>query len=94
MATKALAALADENCGCCRFFALQDKRTGAGVCRRYPPSAIAAAWLTQPPEDLVAGHVAAHPKTTSSTVLNIAAQFPPMMALEGWCGEFDRRLDA
>jgi hypothetical protein len=73
----------DQSCGNCRFFLLQDKNMGAGVCRRYPPQVLAGAWLTKRPFTL--GDEPAQ-GTLVNEVQNIAGQNPPT-SRDLWCGE-------
>jgi hypothetical protein len=73
----------DQNCGNCRFFDLKDKNTGAGECRRYPPTVLAGEWMTRPSLS-----VTGPPNALTNQVMNIAGQNPPTMR-NLWCGEWD-----
>lgn len=74
----------DQTCGNCRFFLLQDRNAGAGICRRYPPTVIAGQWVTgKPTLTMGPGPV---PELVNQ-VSNIAGQNPPTTR-DLWCGEW------
>lgn len=73
----------DQTCGNCRFFDLKDKNTGAGECRRFPPTVIAGEWITRKP--ITTNQMA---DALVNQVANIAGQFPPTTR-DLWCGEWD-----
>lgn len=70
----------EQTCGNCRFFLIQDKNVGAGLCRRYPPSVIAGQWETRKP--FATGP---NPPEMVYQVSNVAGQNPPTTR-DLWCG--------
>lgn len=79
----------EQTCGNCRFFQLQDRNTGAGICRRYPPSVLAGQWATEETMALMKASppMGSRPPTITQ-VSNIAGQNPPTTR-DLWCGEWD-----
>jgi hypothetical protein len=71
----------EQSCGNCRFFLMQDKNVGAGVCRRFPPTVIGGEWTSRP--SLAPGQ-----QVIVNQIQNIAGQNPPTTR-DLWCGEWD-----
>jgi hypothetical protein len=76
-----------ECCSDCKFFLVDEKPTGNGVCRRFPPQVVAAQWVTGQQQVLVG---AQQPPIVTG-VTQISATYPGMNGDNGWCGEFFRR---
>ena len=73
----------NQTCGNCRFFLLQERNIGAGICRRHPPTVLAGEWITRP--SLQMGQSG---PSMVNQVANIAGQNPPTTR-DLWCGDHE-----
>lgn len=76
----------EQTCGNCRFFLLQNKNVGAGICRRYPPFVLAGRWIIEETKRPIQQAGIVPMGTSVGQVENIAGQNPPTTR-DLWCGE-------
>lgn len=84
-----------QTCSGCKFYLPFEG--DAGNCRRYPPTLIVTAWVTQPGAIQAPGasplDVNKKPPipVMGNDVTNTGGVFPSVSGTEGWCGEFAER---